>query len=84
VKRLRPQLHLGVITSSEPRVGVVLLGDTLPVFDSNQTHEVYSSFTDVQSYKLNDELIYTSLYTPLHENLKSMMLCFLQTLTFRF
>jgi hypothetical protein len=41
---------------------------------ATQTHEVYSSFTDVQSYKLNDELIYTSLYTPLHENLKSMTL----------
>jgi hypothetical protein len=37
---------------------------------ATQTHEVYSSFTDVESYKLNDELIYTSLYTPLHEDSK--------------
>jgi transposase InsO family protein len=57
---------------SEPRVGVVLMGDTPPqsLMAATQTHEVYSSFTDVQSYKLNDELIYTSLYTPLHENPK--------------
>jgi transposase InsO family protein len=54
---------------SEPRVGDVLLGDNPPqsLMAATQTHKVYSSFTDVESYKLNDELIYTSLYIPLHE-----------------
>jgi hypothetical protein len=49
-----------------------LLGVTPPqsLMAATQTHEVYSCFTDVQSYKLNDELIYTSLYIPLHENPK--------------
>ena len=55
---------------SEPRVGDVLLGDTVPqsLMAATQTYAVYSSFTDVESYKLNDELIYTSLYIPLHED----------------
>ncbi len=57
---------------SEPRVGGVLLGENPPqsLTAATQTHTVYSSFTDVESYKLNDELIYHSLYTPLHEELK--------------
>jgi transposase InsO family protein len=57
---------------SEPRVGGVLLGDNPPqsLTAATQTHTVYSSFTDVESYKLNDELIYNSLYTPLHEEPK--------------
>jgi hypothetical protein len=52
-----------------PRVGDVLMGDNppQPLMAATQTHTVYSSFTDVESYKLNDELIYHSLYTPLHE-----------------
>lgn len=56
----------------DPRVGGVLLSDNPPqsLMAATQTHEVYSSFTDVESYKLNDELIYTSLYTPLHEDPK--------------
>ena len=51
---------------SEPRVGGVLLGDTPPqsLTAVSQTHTVYSSFADVQSYKLNDEPIYTPLYKP--------------------
>jgi transposase InsO family protein len=57
---------------SEPRAGDVLLGDNPPqsLMAVTQTHTVYSSFTDVESYKLNDELIYNSLYNPLHEEPK--------------
>jgi hypothetical protein len=57
---------------SEPRAGGVLLGDNPPqsLTAATQTHTVYSSFTDVESYKLDDELIYKSLHTPLHEEPK--------------
>jgi hypothetical protein len=43
----------------EPRVRVVLLGDTPPqsLTAVSQTNLMYSSFTDFESYKLNDELI---------------------------
>jgi hypothetical protein len=53
---------------SEPRVGGVLWGDNPPqsLTTATQTHTVYSSFTDVESYKLNNEPIYNSSYSTGH------------------
>jgi hypothetical protein len=54
---------------TEPRVGGVLCDDNplASLTAVTQTHALYSSYSDVESYKLNDELIYKSLYMPLHE-----------------
>jgi hypothetical protein len=60
---------------SEPRVGGVLLGDNPPqsLTAATQAHTGYSSFTDIESYKLDDELTYIILYILLcMRNLKSV------------
>ena len=52
----------------EPRVGGALLGDIPPqsLMAATQTHAMFPSLVDGESYKLNDELIYQSLYSPLY------------------
>ena len=54
---------------SEPRVGGVLLGDNPPqsLTAVSQTHTVVLKFGDVQSYRMNDVLIYDKLYSPFRE-----------------
>lgn len=54
---------------TDPRVGSVLSNDTplTSLMAVTQTLALYSSYSDVKSYKLNDELLYKSLYMPLHE-----------------
>jgi hypothetical protein len=49
----------------QPRVGGALLGENHPqsLMAVAQTHTVSSSSVDIQPYKLNDELIHTSLYS---------------------
>ena len=47
------------------------MSDTPPqsLMAATQTHHaLYSSYSDVESYKLNDKLLYTSLYAPLYED----------------
>jgi transposase InsO family protein len=56
---------------ADPRAGVAILSDTPPqsLMAATQTHHaLYSSYSDVESYKLNDKLMYTSLYAPLYED----------------
>ena len=56
---------------AEPRAGVVFMSDNPPqsLMAATQTHtKLYSSYSDVESYNLNDKLLYTSLYSPLYED----------------